>query len=97
MRGRCPGPLDERGARRAQPTRRPGVGIIRRPIGAKPRLTTAQSRRRSCRITTALRSLHMLADAPNLFFVIGLPVLLLLLVVVVCLGIYKLLGGVLHD
>ena len=39
----------------------------------------------------------MLADAPNLFFVVGLPVLLLLLVVVVCLGIYKLLGGVLHD
>jgi hypothetical protein len=39
----------------------------------------------------------MLADVPNLFLVVGLPVLLLLTVVVICLGVYKLLGGVLRD
>lgn len=39
----------------------------------------------------------MLAVDPNLFYVIGLPVTGLLLVVVICVGIYKLLGGVLRG
>ncbi len=38
----------------------------------------------------------MLADAPNLFYVIGLPFGGMLVALVLCIGIYKVLGSVLH-
>ena len=39
----------------------------------------------------------MLADVPNLFYVIGLPVTSMLAVIAVCVGIYKVLGSVFSE